>query len=143
MGVQTLDGLLAQGVRGQRVFVRADLNVPLRDGAVADDSRLSASLPTLRRLCEAGARVIVASHLGRPKGQRVAALSLRPVAARLAKLLGAGVAFCDECVGERARTAIDELGDGRVLLLENLRFHAGEERNDPDFSKALAALADI
>jgi len=143
MGVQTLDGLLAQGVRGQRVFVRADLNVPLRDGAVADDSRLCASLPTLRRLCEAGARVIVASHLGRPKGQRMAALSLRPVAARLAKLLGAGVAFCDECVGESARSAIDELGDGRVLLLENLRFHAGEERNDPDFSKALAALADV
>jgi len=143
MGVPTLDDLLAQSVRGQRVFVRADLNVPLRDGAVADDSRLRASLPTLRRLCEAGARVIVASHLGRPKGQRVAALSLRPVAARLAKLLGAGVAFCDECVGERARCAIDELGDGRVLLLENLRFHAGEERNDPDFAKALAALADI
>jgi phosphoglycerate kinase len=143
MGVQTLDGLLAQGVRGQRVFVRADLNVPLRDGAVADDSRLRASLPTLHRLCDAGARVIVASHLGRPKGQRVAALSLRPVAAEVAKLLGAGVAFCDECVGERARAAIDELRDGRVLLVENLRFHAGEERNDPDFSKALAALADI
>jgi phosphoglycerate kinase len=143
MGVQTLDGLLAQGVRGQRVFVRADLNVPLRDGAVADDSRLCASLPTLRRLCKAGARIIVASHLGRPKGQRVEALSLRPVAARLAKLLGAGVAFCDECVGETARAAIDELGDGRVLLLENLRFHAGEERNDPDLSKALATLADI
>jgi len=143
MGVQTLDDLLAQGVRGQRVFVRADLNVPLRDGAVADDSRLRASLPSLHRLCDAGARVIVASHLGRPKGQRVAALSLRPVAARIAKLLGAGVAFCDECVGDRARAAIDELGDGRVLLVENLRFHAGEERNDPDFSKALAALADI
>jgi phosphoglycerate kinase len=143
MGVQTLDGLLAQDVRGQRVFVRADLNVPLRDGAVADDSRLCASLPTLRRLCKAGARVVVASHLGRPKGQRIEALSLRPVAARLAKLLGAGVAFCDECVGETARAAIDELGDGRVLLLENLRFHAGEERNDPDLSKALATLADI
>jgi phosphoglycerate kinase len=143
MGVQTLDDLLAQGVRGQRVFVRADLNVPLRDGAVADDSRLRASLPTLQRLREAGARVIVASHLGRPKGQRAPALSLRPVAARLAKLLGAGVAFCDECVGERARSAIAELGDGQVLLVENLRFHAGEERNDPDFSQALAALADI
>ena len=87
--------------------------------------------------------VIVASHLGRPKGQRAAALSLRPVAVRLAQLLGAGVAFCDECVGEHARAAIDELGDGRVLLLENLRFHAGEERNDPDFARALAALADV
>ncbi|MBW2493383.1 MAG: phosphoglycerate kinase [Deltaproteobacteria bacterium] len=143
MGVQTLDDLLARGVRGQRVFVRSDLNVPLRDGAVADDSRLCASLPTLRRLCEAGARVIVASHLGRPKGERVATLSLRPVAARLAQLLGAGVAFCDECVGEQPREAIDELGAGRLLLLENLRFYAGEERNDPDFAKALAALADV
>jgi len=143
MAVQTLDGLLAEGVRGQRVFVRADLNAPLRDGAVADDSRLRASLPTLQRLREAGARVIVASHLGRPKGERVAALSLRPVAVRLAQLLGAGVAFCDECVGPPARAAIDELGAGQVLLIENLRFHAGEERNDPDFAKALAALADV
>jgi phosphoglycerate kinase len=143
MAVQTLDGLLAEGVRGQRVFVRADLNAPLRDGAVADDSRLRASLPTLQRLREAGARVIVASHLGRPKGERVAALSLRPVAVRLAQLLGAGVAFCDECVGPHTRAAIDELGAGQVLLIENLRFHAGEERNDPDFAKALAALADV
>jgi phosphoglycerate kinase len=143
MGVKSLDDLLSEGVRGQRVFVRADLNVPLRDQAVTDDSRLRASLPTLHRLLAAGARLIVASHLGRPKGQRVAALSLRPIAARLAKLLGTGVAFCEECVGESARSAIDELGDGRIQLLENLRFHAGEERNDPDFSKALAALADI
>lgn len=143
MGVKSLDDLLSEGVRGQRVFVRADLNVPLRDRAIADDSRLRASLPTLRRLSEAGARVIVASHLGRPKGQRVAALSLRPVAARLAQLLGTGVAFCEECVGERTRSAIDELGDGQILLLENLRFHAGEERNDPDFSTTLATLADV
>lgn len=143
MGVKSLDDLLSEGVRGQRVFVRADLNVPLRDRAITDDSRLRASLPTLRRLSEAGARVIVASHLGRPKGQRVAALSLRPVAARLAQLLGTGVAFCEECVGERTRSAIDELGDGQILLLENLRFHAGEERNDPDFSTTLAALADV
>ncbi len=143
MAVQTLDDLLAKGVRGQRVFLRADLNVPLRDGRVADDSRLRASLPTLQRLRAAGARVIVASHLGRPKGQRVAALTLRPVAVRLAQLLGAGVAFCDECVGEKAREAIEDLGAGQVLLVENLRFHAGEERNDPDFAKALAALADV
>lgn len=143
MGVKSLDDLLSEGVRGQRVFVRADLNVPLRDQAITDDSRLRASLPTLRRLREAGARVIVASHLGRPKGQRVAALSLRPVAARLARLLGAGVAFCEESIGERTRAAIGDLGDGQVLLLENLRFHAGEERNDPDFATTLAALADI
>ena len=143
MSVKSLDDLLSEGVRGQRVFVRADLNVPLRDQAITDDSRLRASLSTLRRLREAGARVIVASHLGRPKGQRVAALSLRPIAARLARLLGVGVAFCEESVGERARSAIDELGDGQILLLENLRFHAGEERNDSDFSATLAALAEI
>ena len=143
MGVKSLDDLLAEGVHGQRVFVRSDLNVPLRDRAITDDSRLRASLPTLRRLREAGARVIVSSHLGRPNGQRVSALSLRLVAARLAELLDTGVAFCEECVGERAHFAIGELGDGQLLLLENLRFYAGEERNDPDFSKALAALADI
>jgi phosphoglycerate kinase len=143
MGVKSLDDLLSEGVRGQRVFVRTDLNVPLQDGAITDDSRVRASLPTLRKLREAGARVIVASHLGRPKGQRAATLSLRPVAARLADLLGTGVAFSEECVGERARAAINELGDGQVLLLENLRFHAGEERNDPDFAETLAALADI
>jgi phosphoglycerate kinase len=143
MAVQDLDGLLADGVRGQRVFVRADLNAPLRDGKVADDSRLRASLPTLQRLLAARARVIVASHLGRPKGERVPALSLRPVAARLAQLIGTGVAFCDECVGAPARAAIADLGEGQLLLLENLRFHAGEERNDADLAKALAALADI
>ncbi len=143
MSVKSLDDLLAEGVHGQRVFVRSDFNVPLRDRAVTDDSRLRASLPTLRRLRQAGARVIIASHLGRPKGQRVPALSLRPVAARLAELLGTGVAFCEECVGERAHFASDELGNGQLLLLENLRFYAGEERNDPDFSKTLAALADL
>ncbi|HXV36200.1 MAG TPA: phosphoglycerate kinase [Myxococcota bacterium] len=143
MAVQDLDGLLAEGVRGQRVFVRADLNVPLRDGKVADDSRLRASLPTLQRLLSARARVIVASHLGRPKGERVSALSLRPVAARLAQLIGTGVSFCDDCVGARARAAIADLGEGQLLLLENLRFHAGEERNDPDLARSLAALADI
>jgi phosphoglycerate kinase len=143
MGVKSLDDLLSEGVRGQRVFVRADLNVPLRDRAITDDSRVRASLTTIRRLREAGARVIVASHLGRPKGQHVEALSLRPVAARLAELLGTGVAFCEECVGERARAAIVEIDDGQILLLENLRFHDGEERNDPDFSKTLASLADI
>jgi phosphoglycerate kinase len=143
MGVKGLDDLLSEDLRGQRVFVRADLNVPMQDRTITDDSRIRASLPTIRRLREAGARVIVASHLGRPNGERVAALSLRPVAAKLAELLGAGVAFCDECLGEPARSAIDQLGDGQVLLLENLRFHAGEERNDPDFSTALAALADV
>jgi phosphoglycerate kinase len=129
-------------VRGERVFLRADLNVPLDDGRVGDDTRIRASLPTLRRLLSAGARVVLASHLGRPRGERRAELSLRPVAARLATILGRPVAFSDDCVGEGTRRAVAELRDGEVLLLENLRFHAGEERNDPDFARALASLAD-
>jgi phosphoglycerate kinase len=143
VAIPDLDGLLAAGVRGARVFVRADLNVPLREGVVTDDSRIRASIPTLQRLVRAGARVVVASHLGRPKGRRLPELSLRPVAPRLAALLDAGVSFCSECIGERAEAAAAELGPGQVLLLENLRFHAGEEKNDPDFAAALARLADV
>jgi phosphoglycerate kinase len=125
------------------VFVRTDMNVPLEAGSISDDSRVRASLPTLRRLQSAGARVLVASHLGRPKGKRIPALSLRPLAPRLADLLGTGVSFCQECIGPRAAAAVAELGPGQLLLLENLRFHAGEEENDPDFAAALAALADV
>ncbi len=134
---------MAQGVRGQRVFLRADLNVPLRDGEITDDSRVRASLRTLRRLIAGGARLIITSHLGRPKGTRVPKLTLRPVAPRLAELLGTGVSFCEDCVGEQAAAAVSELDDGQVLLLENLRFHAGETKNDPDFARALADLADV
>jgi phosphoglycerate kinase len=130
-------------VRGRTVFLRADLNVPLRDGGVADDTRIRAGLPTLRRLLAAGARVVLASHLGRPKGERRPELSLRPVAARLAGLLGRGVSFCDEMVGKRAQEAVGELENGQLLLLENLRFHPGETKNDPDFARALASLADL
>ena len=143
MAVPDLDGLLADGVRGQRVLVRADLNVPLSNGTIRDDSRLRASAPTLRRLADAGARVIVMSHLGRPKGQRMPELSLRPVAARLAERIGRGVSFCEECIGEKAAVAVAELGDGQILLLENLRFHAGEETNEAGFAADLAALAEI
>jgi len=143
MTLPDLDALIAAGVRGARVFVRADLNVPMRGGAISDDSRVRASLPTIRRLAAAGARVIVASHLGRPKGKASAELSLRPVAPALARLLGSGVSFCEECIGPRAEAAVEELGAGQVLLLENLRFHAGEEKNDPDFAVALARLADV
>jgi phosphoglycerate kinase len=143
MTVTALDDLLARGVRGKRVLVRADLNVPLAGGAVADDTRIRASLPTLRRLLEAGARVVVVSHLGRPKGARRAELTLRPVAQRLAALLAGGVSFCEECVGTAARSAVAELADGQLILLENLRFHAAEEQNDPDFARALAELADV
>jgi phosphoglycerate kinase len=143
MTIPDLDQLLREGVRGRRVFVRVDLNVPLERGRIRDDTRIRRSVPTLRRLIEGGARVIATSHLGRPKGRRVAELSLRPVAPRLAELLGCGVSFCEESVGERAASAVKELSDGQVLLLENLRFHLGEEQNDPDFAQALANLADV
>ncbi len=142
MPIPPLGELLAGGIRGRRVLVRADLNVPLRDGAITDDTRIRASLPTLSQLLEAGARVIVTSHLGRPKGQRRPELSLRPVAERLAILLDTGVSFCEECVGERAAAAVRELPEGQLIVLENLRFHPGEERNDADFARALADLAD-
>jgi phosphoglycerate kinase len=143
--VATLDDLLREppGLRGRRVFVRADLNVPLRDGRVADDSRIRASLPTLRRLAEQGARVVVASHLGRPKGAARRELSLRPLAARLGELLGRPVAFAADCVGPVAERAVGALADGGIVLLENLRFHAAEEKNDPAFADALARLADV
>jgi phosphoglycerate kinase len=143
MAIPGLDQLCSENLQGQRVFVRADLNVPIADGVIGDDTRVRASLPTLHRLLEGGMRVIVASHLGRPNGKRASKLTLRPVAPRLAELVGTGVSFCEDCVGERAEAAASELGDGQLLLLENLRFHAGEEQNDPDFARALAALAGV
>jgi len=143
MAIPELQSLLTAGVRGQSVLVRVDLNVPLDGERITDDTRIRASLPTLRALLDAGARVAVMSHLGRPKGKVVPQLSLRPVAPRLAELLGSGVSFCTECIGPQARAALGELGDGEILLLENLRFHPGEEKNDPDFVKALAELADV
>jgi phosphoglycerate kinase len=143
MAVRSLDDLLAEGVRGQRVFVRADLNVPLREGAVRDDTRIRASLPTLRRLLDAGARVVLASHLGRPMGKPAPEASLAPVANRLSELLGRPVAFATDCVGAPAESAVAALRDGDVVLLENLRFHAGEEKNEPGFARQLAALADV
>ncbi len=145
MAVGTLDDLLAEpgGVRGRRVFVRADLNTPLKDGRVGDDTRLRAALGTLRRLLAGGARVVLASHLGRPKGAPKPELSLRPVARRLEELLGRPVAFCADCVGPVAEAAAAKLRDGEILLLENLRFHAEEEKNDPDFARRLARLADL
>ena len=143
MPVPDLDSLLSgDGVRGRRVFLRADLNVPLSGGVVGDDTRIRASLPTLRRLLAAGARVVMASHLGRPKGDRKPELSLRPVAARLGELLGRDVAFAEDCVGPEAERAAAALQDGEVLLLENLRFHAGETKGDASFAAGLGALAD-
>ncbi len=140
--IPSLDALLDEGVAGATVLVRADLNVPLRDGAVADDTRVRASVPTLRRLLDAGARVALCSHLGRPKGKRVKTLSLRAVAPVLGEALGAPVHFADDCVGEPAQRALASAASRDVVLLENLRFHAGETENDDAFADALASLAD-
>jgi phosphoglycerate kinase len=130
-------------VGGRRMLVREDLNVPLKDGSIADDTRLRAALPTLGNLAERRARVIVMSHLGRPTGKPAPELSLRPVAERLGALLERPVAFAGDCVGEPAETAAGDLGDGELLLLENVRFHPGEEANDPEFARQLAALGEI
>ena len=128
---------------GKRAFVRVDFNVPITDGMVGDDTRIRASLPTLKHALSRGATVVVASHLGRPKGQRRSALTLAPVATRLSTLLGQPVQFAADCVGAAVRDAVAGVGTGGVVLLENLRFHAEEEKNDPAFAQAMAEVADV
>jgi phosphoglycerate kinase len=141
---KTLAQLAAADLRGRRVLVRADLNVPLEEsGVVGDDTRIRATVPTLEALTAAGARTVVLSHLGRPKGGPDPRYSLRPVARRLEELLGKRVAFCDVPVGDAATAAVGKLEDGEVLLLENTRFHPGDEKNDAGLSAAWAALADV
>lgn len=143
MPIWTLDDLAPPQLHGRRVFVRVDFNVPLDGTKVLDRTRLEAAVPTLRELIEAGARLVLASHCGRPKGAPDPRYSLAPVAAELSELLGQPVAFAADCVGGVAEKAVEALGNGEVLLLENLRFHAGEKSNDPIFADRLAALADV
>lgn len=130
-------------VAGKKVFVRVDFNVPLDGDRITDDTRIRETLPTINYLIEKGARIILASHLGRPKGQVVEEMRLTPAAARLSELLGKPVQKADEAIGDQVKAMADALNNGDVLLLENVRFYPGEEKNDPEFAKALASLADI
>jgi 3-phosphoglycerate kinase len=139
MATQTINDV---NLAGKRVLVRCDFNVPLKNGAVSDDSRIVAALPTIKHLVAQGAKVILCSHLGRPKGQKNAEFSLSPVAEDLASKLGQTVTFIEDCVGAEVEAEVAQLGEGEIALLENVRFYEGEESNDPEFAASLAKLAD-
>ncbi|QKV20433.1 phosphoglycerate kinase [Oricola thermophila] len=139
---KTLDDLPAD-IAGKRALVRVDLNVPMADGVVTDRTRIRRVVPTITELSGKGAKVVLLAHFGRPKGKVVPEMSLRPVAAALEEELDHRVDFAADCIGEEAKTEIGEMADGDILLLENTRFHAGEEKNDPDLAKAIAANGDI
>ena len=144
MSKKTVANLAAADITGKRVLVRADFNVPLDDtGNITDDTRIRAAMPTIKDLINKGAKVILCSHMGRPKGQVKDNLRLTPVAARLGELLGQDVTMCDDCVGESVAPVISKMENGQVALLENLRFHWEEEKNDPEFAQQLAANADL
>ena len=128
---------------GKRVFVRVDFNVPIREGKISEDYRIRRVIPTIDYLIEKGAKVILGSHLGRPKGIVISDLSLKPIQTRLSELLGKSVKFIGKVTGEDVKSSIDSLKNGEVMLLENLRFHKEETDNDPEFAKELASLADI
>ena len=139
--VKTIDNI---DLHGKRVFVRVDFNVPLdADGSVTDETRINAAVPTIKELQAKGAKIILASHLGRPKGARNDSMSLSPVAPLLAQKLGTPVLFLDDCIGEKIEIAVNSLQNGQVTLLENLRFHQGETENDGEFASNLAKLADV
>ena len=140
MPFRTLDGV---DLRGKRVLLRADLNVPMHDGAITDTTRLERLAPTIRELADGGAKVIVCSHFERPNGKPVLAMSLRPIAAALGEVLGCPVAFAADCIGPQAEAAVAGLQAGGILVLENTRFHPGEENNDPAMARQFAALADL
>jgi len=137
----TLEDLGLDRLRGVAVLVRVDFNVPMKEGRVTDDTRIAEALPTLRELQATGAKLLLCSHCGRPKGERNPKYSLRPAAARLGELIGRPVAFAEDCIGEPVAKVVAGMAPGDVALLENLRFHAGEEKNDPEFARALAAPA--